>query len=75
MPTHEPTSHPFRARYDGGPCAAECGTRIHFNDMVQYVDGQLVHHGCIPAEQPEPKLRPVCDTCRVEIALNGACSC
>jgi len=64
----------WRARYDG-TCAADCGFRIHPGDMVQRVDGQLVHHGCIPEEQPEPEPRPVCPTCHMEIALNGACSC
>lgn len=67
-------SFPFTARFDGA-CAADCGNRIHPGDTVQYVDGQLVHHGCIPTEQPEPEPRPVCPSCFMEIALNGACSC
>ena len=65
---------PFRARYNG-TCAADCDHRIHEGDMVQYVDGQLVHHGCLPAAAPEPEPRPVCPSCFMEIALNGACSC
>ena len=65
---------PFRARFDG-VCAAECPERLHPGDMVQYVDGQLVHHGCLPAAAPEPEPRPVCPSCFMEIALNGACSC
>lgn len=36
---------------------------------------QLVHHGCVPDEKPEPEPRPVCPTCFMEIALNGACAC
>lgn len=41
--------------------------------MVQYVEDQLVHVGCVPADEPEP--RPVCPTCFLEIPLNGACGC
>lgn len=67
-------SPPFRARYDG-VCAADCGNRIHPGDTAQYVEGQLVHHGCVPDEKPEPEPRPVCSTCFMEIALNGACQC
>lgn len=65
---------PFRARYDG-TCAADCPNRIHPGDMVQYVDGQLVHVGCIPDERPEPEPRPVCPACFTETALNGTWSC
>lgn len=65
---------PFPARYDGA-CAADCGNRIHPRDMIQFVEGQLVHVGCIPEEQPEPEPRPVCPTCFLEIPLNGACQC
>lgn len=67
-------SYPFRARYNGD-CAAGCGNRVHEGDMVQFVEGQLVHVGCIPDEQPEPEPRPVCPECFLEIAVNGACSC
>jgi len=74
MPTYDGPSRPFRARRDG-VCAAACGYRIHEGDMAQYVDDQLVHHGCIPDEKPEPEARPVCPTCHMEIALDGACSC
>lgn len=70
MPDHP--SHPFAARYNG-TCAVECGHRIHEGDMVQYVEGQLVHVGCVPDEEPEP--RPVCPNCFMEIAKNGACQC
>lgn len=66
-------SFPFTARYNGA-CAAECGHRIHEGDMVQYVDGQLVHVGCIPDEQGLSP-RPVCPNCHTTIALNGACLC
>ncbi len=65
-------SHPFPARYDG-TCAVECGSRIHPGDMVQYVEDQLVHNGCVPADEPEP--RPVCGECFMEQAVNGACGC
>lgn len=68
-------SHPFPARFDG-VCAAKCDSRIHPGDMVQYVEDKLVHHGCLPAEEPaEPEPRPVCGECFMEIALNGECSC
>lgn len=67
-------SYPFPARYDG-TCAVDCGMRIHMGDMIQYVEDQLVHVGCIPEERPEPKPRPVCEKCWMEIALNGACGC
>lgn len=62
----------FVAKYDG-VCAAECGNRIHPGDHVRYEEGQLVHAACFPVEEPEP--RPVCRSCFMEIALNGACSC
>lgn len=56
-------------------------TYFHDNDALprpfraryKYVDGQLVHVGCVPADEPEP--RPVCPTCFLEIPLNGACGC
>lgn len=73
MSTDRP-SFPFPARYDGA-CAADGGNRIHPRDMVQFVEGHLVHVGCIPDEQPEPYPWPVCPTCFLEIPLNGACSC
>lgn len=66
-------SYPFPARYDG-KCAVECGSRIHAGDMVQYVEGQLAHHGCIPDER-EPDSRPVCGECFMEKAVNVACDC
>lgn len=59
----------------GGRCAAECGTRIDPGDQVEYVDDELVHVGCVPEPESEPKPRPVCPNCFMEIALNGACSC
>lgn len=68
----EALPRPFPARYNGA-CAVECGHRIHEGDMVQYVEDQLVHVGCVPADEPEP--RPVCPTCFLEIPLNGACGC
>jgi hypothetical protein len=71
MPDNRP-SFPFPARYDGG-CAAECGHRVHPGDMVQFVEGQLVHVGCIPDEEPEP--RPVCPVCWLEQSVNGSCGC
>lgn len=44
MSTDSRPSFPFRARYDG-VCAADCGYRVHPGDMVQFVEGQLVHVG------------------------------
>lgn len=67
------TPRPFQARYNGA-CAVDCGHRIHEGDMVQYVDRQLVHVGCIPDEK-EPEPRPVCQECWTEIAANGTCMC
>lgn len=68
-------SFPFPARYDG-VCAAGCDSRIHPGDTVQFVDGQLVHVECAARLlAAEPKPRPVCPDCHMEIALNGACSC
>lgn len=65
----------FVARYDD-VCAANCDMRIHPGDHVRYVDDQLVHVGCFPAEdEPEREPRPVCRDCFTEIALNGSCSC
>lgn len=66
-------SAPFTARY-AGPCAG-CEERIFGGDEVWFVDDQLVHVGCMPAPEREPDPRPVCPTCFMEIALNGACSC
>ncbi len=74
MTTYDGPSRPFRARRND-VCAAECGFRIHEGDMAQYVEGQLVHHGCIPDDKPEPDPRPTCPICFTEIALNGSCSC
>lgn len=62
----------FRAKYPG-VCGNDCGSRIHEGDEVEYVEGVLVHVDCAPT--PEPAPRPVCPTCFMEIALNGACSC
>lgn len=62
----------FRAKYNG-VCGNDCGERIHEGDEVEYVEHVLVHVDCAPAPEPEP--RPVCPTCFMEIALNGACQC
>jgi len=67
---------PFPARYDG-VCAADCDSRIHPGDTVQFVDGQLVHLECTARllAQPEPEPRPVCPSCWLEISVSGACGC
>lgn len=64
----------FTAKYDG-TCAAECGERVHPGDRVKYVDDQLVHEGCVPAQVVERAPRPVCPECFTETAVNGACAC
>lgn len=38
-------SRPFTAAY-GGPCAADCGERIHPGDWVAYVGDELMHEDC-----------------------------
>lgn len=64
----------FVAKYSGR-CAAECGDPIAPGAAVAYIDGALVHDGCIPADEVERAPRPTCPDCFTEIALNGACSC
>lgn len=41
-------SAPFPARFEGGMCPADCGSRIHAGDLVRYDDDQLVHDECTP---------------------------
>jgi hypothetical protein len=58
-------SRPFAARY-GGPCAADCGERIHAGDEVVYVDDELMHTGCVPyGDHPaDPRPGPAaCPSC------------
>lgn len=43
-----------------GRCAAECGNRIKVGDLVLFVDGELVHAGCIL-----PRERPICPKCHM----------
>jgi len=50
----------FAARY-GGPCAAECGSRIYPGDDVEYVDDELVHADC--ADDPPAAARPAPPPC------------
>lgn len=64
----------FTARY-GGKCAADCDRRIAPGDVVEYVDDELVHEGCVPAPIVERAPRPTCPECFTETALNGACAC
>lgn len=56
----------FPARYPG-PCAADCGTRIHEGDPIRMTDDGAVHDDCTAAEAREPDpLRaehPVCSKC------------
>lgn len=55
----------FRAKFEGGFCPADCGSRIHEGDMVEYVDDELVHAECTPQRDPlELRLREVvCPDC------------
>lgn len=64
----------FPARFPG-KCAAECGERIEPGDVVEYVDDQLVHEGCVPAPAVERAPREQCPGCFTEKAVNGACAC
>lgn len=54
-------------------CAGSCAEPIEVGDEVEYIDDQLVHFGCTPTAEPEP--RPICPDCFLEIPLNGVCSC
>lgn len=64
----------FTARF-GGRCAAECGERIKPGDVVEYVDDQLVHEGCVPAPVMERPAREQCPDCFTERSVTGACMC
>jgi hypothetical protein len=64
---------PFIARYPG-KCAG-CGEGISPGRVVEYVDDELVHDGCVPTPERPERPRPVCPECFTETALNGACSC
>jgi len=64
----------FLAKY-AGRCAADCDQPIDPGDIVEFVDDQLVHEGCVPAPVVERAPRPICPTCFIEIALNGTCAC
>lgn len=54
-------------------CTA-CWQRVKEGDLiVRAVDGAWVHEAC-----PEAAIvaeRPVCGTCFLEVAVNGACGC
>lgn len=64
----------FLAKYPGR-CAADCDDPIYPGDIVESVDGQLVHEGCIPTPAFIPEPRPVCPKCWLEQATNGSCGC
>lgn len=64
----------FSARFPGR-CAAECGEPVQPGDVVEYVDDQLVHEGCVPAPLVERAPRRQCPECFTEVAVNGACAC
>lgn len=68
-------SAPFTARYAGHCADGDCGEPIRGGDSVQFIDGELVHEGCIPGRATDTTPRPVCGECFTEIALNGACAC
>lgn len=63
----------FLAKYNDECAGAGCDQPIDAGDIVEYIDDQLVHEGCLPPAESKP--RPVCAECFCEIALNGACSC
>lgn len=42
----------FRAKFEGGMCPADCGSRIHEGDLVTYVDDELMHAECVPKRDP-----------------------
>lgn len=55
----------FHAKYEGGMCPADCGSRIHEGDLIEKVDDQYVHVECAPKRDPL-ELGPrevVCGTC------------
>lgn len=64
----------FVAKFPGR-CAADCDQPIDAGDVVEYVDDQLVHEGCVPTPEVERAPRPICGECFTEIAMNGACAC
>lgn len=63
----------FLAKYSGTCAGAGCDQDIDPGDIVEYVEEQLVHEGCLPPAEVKP--RPVCKECFTEIALNGSCAC
>lgn len=63
----------FLARYNDSCAGAGCDEPIERGDIVEYVDDHLVHEGCLPPAEAQP--RPVCSECFCEIAPSGACSC
>jgi len=63
----------FLAKFNDRCASPICDDPIDPGDIVEYIDDQLVHQGCLPPAESKP--RPVCATCFMEIALNGECSC
>lgn len=66
-------SKTFLAKYDGRCAGAGCDQPIDIGDIVEYVEEQLVHEGCLPPAEVKPA--PVCASCFMEIAKNGSCGC
>lgn len=65
----------FPARY-GARCAADCiEDFIYPGDLIEYVEGQIVHEGCTPAVVVDRAPRPVCPDCFTEITPAGTCGC
>lgn len=63
----------FLAKYVSKCPGAGCTEPIDVDDIVEWIDGQVVHQGCQPPVEPEP--RPVCGVCFIEITPSGACGC
>lgn len=63
----------FLAKYASVCPGQGCEDPIDIGDIVEWVEGHVVHEGCMPP--PEVKPRPVCTDCWMEVALNGSCSC
>lgn len=63
----------FKAKYDGR--CAECHETIYRGDLLEHVDGQVIHTDCTPDETKPEVARPTCPKCWLVIAANGECGC
>jgi hypothetical protein len=63
----------FLAKYNTACPGAGCDEDIEVGDIVEWIEGQVVHEGCLPPAEVKP--RPVCGECFMEITPSGACGC